>query len=98
MGYLLNKVISKAKFWDRIRDISLNTRQLKVLRKLLDYNEGEFKGGLTSKKYVSMTKVSIATAKRDIQELVQHGCIYKIEGSQGRNVKYSVRYYSNPSA
>lgn len=94
---IINKVISKAKFWDRIRDISLNTRQLKVLRKLLDYNEGEFKGGLTSKKYVSMTKVSIATAKRDIQELVQYGCIYKIEGSQGRNVKYSVRYFSNPS-
>ena len=87
---IINKVITKTKFWDRIRDISLNPRQLKVLRKLLDYNDGEFKGGLTSKKYVSMTKVSIATAKRDIQELVQHGCIYQIEGSQGRNVKYII--------
>ena len=89
---IINKVISKAKFWDRIRDISLNTRQLKVLKKLLDYNEGEFKGGLTSKKYVAMTKVSIATAKRDIQELVKHGCIYQIEGSQGRNIKYAIKY------
>ena len=88
---IINKVITKTKFWDRIRDISLNERQLKVLRKLLDYKDGEFKGGLTSKKYVAMTKVSIATAKRDIQELVKHGCIYKIEGSQGRNVKYAIK-------
>ncbi|MDF1884294.1 hypothetical protein JHD49_10105 [Sulfurimonas sp. SAG-AH-194-C21] len=60
---IINKVIAKAKFWDNIRDISLNARQLKVLRKLLEYNDGEFQGGLTSKKYVAMTKVSIATAK-----------------------------------
>jgi len=88
---IINKIIAKTKFWDSIRDISLNTRQLKVLRKLLDYNDGEFKGGLTSKKYVAMTKVSIATAKRDIQELVKYGCIYQIEGLQGRNIRYAVR-------
>ena len=88
---IINKVITKTKFWDTIRDISLNARQLKVLRKLLDYNDGEFKGGLTSKKYVAMTKVSIATAKRDMQELVKYGCIYKIEGLQGRNIKYTIK-------
>jgi len=87
----INRVIAKTKFWDMLRDVSLNTRQLKVLRKLLEYNEGEFKGGLTSKKYVAMTKVSIATAKRDIQGLVKYKCIYQIEGSQGRNVKYAVK-------
>ena len=37
-----------------------------------------------------MTKVSIATAKRDIQELLKYGCISQIDGSQGRNVKYEV--------
>ncbi len=91
---IINKVITKTKFWDRIRDISLNARQLKVLRKLLDYNDGEFKGGLTSKKYVAMTKVSIATAKRDIQELVKYECICQIEGSQGRNVKYELSIHN----
>lgn len=88
---IINKVITKTKFWDKIRDISLNTRQLKVLKKLLNYNDGEFKGGLTTKKYVAMTKVSIATAKRDIQELVKHECIYQITGSQGRNIKYAIK-------
>ena len=58
---------------------------------LIAENDGEFKGGLTSKKYVAMTKVSIATAKRDIQELVKYGCIYKIEGLQGRNIKYAIK-------
>jgi len=88
---IINKVIAKTKFWDKIKDVSLNTRQLKVLKKLLEYNEGEFKGGLTTKKYVAMTKVSIATAKRDIQELLKYECIYQIEGSQGRNIKYAVK-------
>ncbi|MDF1878429.1 Fic family protein [Sulfurimonas sp. SAG-AH-194-C20] len=87
---IINKVISKAKFWDKIRDVSLNSRQIKVLKKLLEYDDGEFQGGLTSKKYVAMTKVSIATAKRDIQELLKYECVYQIEGSQGRNVKYAV--------
>jgi Fic family protein len=86
----INRVITKTKFWDKIRDISLNTRQLKVLTKLLNYNDGEFKGGLTTKKYVAMTKVSIATAKRDIQELVKYECIYQIDGTQGRNIKYAI--------
>lgn len=90
---VINKVIGKTKFWDRLRDVSLNSRQLKVLRKLLEYNDAEFKGGLTSKKYVAMTKVSIATAKRDIGELLKYGCIYQIEGTQGRNVKYAVKTF-----
>lgn len=88
----INKVMSKTKFWDKTRHITLNQRQLKVLSKLLEYNEGEFQGGLTSKKYVAMTKTSLATAKRDIQELLKYGCLYQIEGTQGRNVKYDIAY------
>ena len=88
---IINKAITKTKFWDNIKDISLNIRQRKVLKKLLSYNDGEFKGGLTTKKYVAMTKISVATAKRDIQELVKYGCIYQIEGSQGRNIKYAIK-------
>ena len=88
----INRVMSKTKFWDKVRHITLNQRQLKVLNKLLDFNEGEFQGGLTTKKYVAMTKTSPATAKRDIQELLKVGCLYQIEGTQGRNVKYDIAY------
>ncbi len=88
----INRVMSKTKFWDKVRHITLNQRQLKVLSKLLEYDEGEFQGDLTSKKYVAMTKTSLATAKRDIQELLKHGCLYQIEGTQGRNIKYNIAY------
>jgi len=90
----IHKIINKTKFWDKIRHIPLNQRQLKVLNKLLQYNAGEFQGGLTSKKYVAMTKTSLATAKRDMQELVQHGCLRRIEGTKGRNVSYEIAYES----
>jgi len=89
----INRVISRTKFWDKTRNITLNKRQLKVLTKLLNYNDGEFKGGLTTKKYVAMTKVSVATAKRDIQELVKYDLIYQIDGFQGRNVKYAIKVH-----
>jgi len=88
----INKIMSKTKFWDKLRYISLNKRQLKVLNKLLEYNKGEFQGGLTTKKYVAMTNTSPATAKRDIQELVKYGCLSQIEGTQGRNIKYEIVY------
>ncbi|MEA1920189.1 MAG: DUF4172 domain-containing protein [Campylobacterota bacterium] len=88
----IDKIMSKTKFWDKLRHISLNQRQLKVLNKLLEYNQGEFQGGLTTKKYVAMTKTSPASAKRDIQELVKYGCLSQIEGTQGRNVKYEILY------
>ncbi len=88
----IDKIMNKTRFWDKARHIALNQRQIKVLNKLLEFNDGEFLGGLTTKKYVSMTKTSIATAKRDIQELVKYGCICQIEGTKGRNVKYEILY------
>lgn len=86
----IHKIFNKTKFWDKVRDISLNQRQLKVLNKLLEFNEGEFQGALTTKKYVAMTKTSLATAKRDIQDLVEHNCIKQVEGTKGRNIKYEI--------
>jgi Fic family protein len=89
---VINKIMKKTQFWDKVRHITLNQRQLKVLGKLLEYNEGEFQGGLTTKKYLSMTKTSIATAKRDIQELVSLGCLEQIEGAKGRNTQYKILF------
>lgn len=88
----VHKIMNKTKFWDKVRHITLNQRQLKVLTKLLQYNAGEFQGGLTTKKYVAMTKTSLATAKRDIQELLKHGCLYQVEGAHGRNIRYDIAY------
>lgn len=83
-------VIFKAKFWNKIDPEKLNSRQIKVLNKLLEYPKGEFAGGLSTKKYMSMTKASKPTAVRDIQKLISLGCLRQIEGTAGRNVKYEL--------
>ncbi len=85
----IDEVIAKTKFWDRCRDKRLNARQLKVLTKVLD--KGNFEGGINTKKYMAMTKTSRATAVRDINELLEYGCIAQIEGSLGRSVRYEVK-------
>ncbi len=85
----IEQVISKTKFWDRCRNKSLNSRQLKVLTKVLD--KGHFEGGINTKKYISIAKTSRATAVRDIKELLEYGCIEQIEGSSGRNIRYRIR-------
>ena len=83
--------IQKANFWDRARAYPLNTRQIKVLNKLLDAGEDGFEGGLNTKKYISIAKTSTATAKRDISDLVSKNLIEQVAGTAGRNVRYVVR-------
>jgi Fic family protein len=84
--------IQKAKFWDRAREYALNTRQIKVLNKLLGAGVGGFEGGLNTKKYISIAKTSTATAKRDIADLVSKNLISQVEGTAGRNVRYVISY------
>ncbi len=83
-------LIQKTKFWDIHRNQPLNERQIKVLNKILDMGSENFKGGISTKKYVAITKVSKATAVRDITALVEFGCIKQIDGSAGRNIRYEV--------
>ena len=85
-------LVKKTKFWDKHRTDALNARQLKVLNKVLSVGKDNFKGGISTKKYISMTQVSKATAIRDIQDLVDKGCIEQIEGTSGRNVRYQVNF------
>jgi Fic family protein len=85
-------VLQRAKFWNRADEEQLNFRQIKVLNKLLEYAKDEFEGGLSTKKYMSMTNVSKPTAFRDIQELVTLRFLKQIEGTAGRNVKYELLF------
>lgn len=39
---------------------------------------------------MAITKVSKATASRDISELLEFGCIQQIIGMAGRNVRYTI--------
>ena len=83
-------LVQKTKFWDSHRGKPLNERQIKLLNKILDVGSGNFEGGISTKKYISLTKVSKATATRDISVLVELGCIRHVEGTDGRNVRYEI--------
>jgi len=83
-------LVQKTKFWDNHRKNALNERQIKVLNKILDIGSDNFEGGLSTKKYISITKVSKATAVRDIQQLVEYKCIKQTEDTSGRNIRYEI--------
>ncbi len=79
----------RAELWLSLADISLNSRQKKVINKLSEYGRRGFKGGLTNRKYRSMVKTSRETAKRDIADLLKKGVLHKNPG-KGRSVNYSL--------
>jgi Fic family protein len=83
-------VLQKAKFWDRARSLSLNDKQIKVLNRLLDAGKEGFIGGLSNKKYRSITGVTQVTASRHIKELVEKGLLKPIEGKGGRSTRYEI--------
>lgn len=81
----LSSVLTKARFWERFAQQSLNTRQVKVLNALL---EG-FEGKLTTSKWAKLTKSSQDTAYRDILDLLERGALRKDLGG-GRSTSYSL--------
>ena len=78
-------VLARARFWERLRDASLNDRQRQMLNRLL---EG-FEGKLTSSKWATMTKTSEDSALRDIQQLVDLGVFVK-DAAGGRSTSCSL--------
>ena len=86
----INFIKEKTKFWDKFKNSNLNSRQIKVLNKILDFGKNNFKGYLNRKKYMSISKTSLATASRDLADLVKIGCVKQVEGSKGRNIKYEI--------
>jgi Fic family protein len=82
---ILEKVLSKARFWEKYKTTLLNERQNVMLNKLLD----DFEGKLTSSKWAKMTKCSSDTALRDIQDLMLKG-ILKKEDLGGRSTNYEL--------
>ena len=82
---VIDKVISKADYWDNNKEIPINERQRKVLNRLLD----GFEGKLTSSKWAKLVKCSSDTALRDIEDLVQKGLIVR-EGT-GRGTYYELK-------
>lgn len=88
---LTAKVMAKTDFWQKHRETEINQRQRKVLNRLLDAGHGGFQGGLTTRKYLSMTKTSRATAFREISDLLEKGFL-KQSKAKGRSVSYDLNW------
>lgn len=78
-------VITKARYWEKLRDVPLNDRQRLVINRLLD----GFEGKLTTSKWATLTKSSQDTALRDIQQLVERGVLIR-NPAGGRSTSYSL--------
>lgn len=79
--------LKKTRLFDRFRD-QLNERQLQILRRMLEEGPKGFEGGMSAKKYMSITGASKATATRDLQDLADKG-VFAPSGS-GRSTHYQV--------
>ena len=88
---IIGYVLAKADFWQKNAQTLMNERQKKVVNRLLDAGKGGFQGGLTTRKYVSLAKVSRATAFREISELLAKG-ILRQNPAKGRSVSYDLNW------
>ncbi len=88
---IIADVLARAEFWKQHGQVELSSRQRKVVDKMLQAGPGGFEGGLTTRKYVSIAKVSRATAFREIDDLVGKGLLKHLSG-KGRSVRYDVAW------
>lgn len=79
--------LKKTKLFDRWED-ELNDRQLQTLRRMLDEGPTGFEGGMSAKKYMTITGASKATATRDLQDLADKGIVAPAGG--GRSIHYKI--------
>lgn len=86
---ILERVLSKADFWQDHAQDTLNDRQKKAINRMLDAGPGGFEGGLTTRKYTGMNKISRATAFREISDMCGKKILKQLPG-KGRSVSYDL--------
>jgi Fic family protein len=85
---LIDEVLVRAQFWNRHRNVELNARQRKALNRMLAAGPGKFAGGMTTRKYMALTKTINITANRDLVDLVAKQLLVR-EGA-GRSTYYNL--------
>lgn len=71
----------------RMALLSLNPRQTKAISRMIDAYPAGFIGGMTNRKYASITHTTGETAKRDLGDLVRKGLLRKGD-ARGRSTYY----------
>lgn len=88
---VISKTLDITRFWHAHAQTALNVRQRKVVGKLLEAGPQGFEGGLTTRKYIAMTKTSRASAFREISDLVEKGILISQKG-RGRSTAYEIKW------
>lgn len=86
---IIANVFLRVDFWNQHAQTELNRRQKRVINRILEAGPGNFVGGLTTRKYVSIAKVSRATAFREIVDMLDKKILHQLAG-KGRNVHYDL--------
>lgn len=85
----IERTLLKSQFWQKHAETNLQEEQRKVLNRLLDGGEKGFEHGISASQYQKVAKVSKSTATRHLTDLLEKGCIIKLEGG-GRNTRYQI--------
>lgn len=86
---VVDRTLVKARFWWDHGNKALNERQRKVLNVLLDAGPDGFDGGMSTRKYESLTGTSRATASRELIDLEAMGLLQQM--GAGRSTRYYVK-------
>jgi Fic family protein len=85
-------ILEKSKFWDRHQATEFNERQHKAITKIFASGpEGFITNGISNEQYRKMTGCSLATATRDLKDLIEKEVLYLV-GSGKRNIRYLISF------
>jgi Fic family protein len=88
-------ILEKSKFWEKHQQTKLNDRQNKALLKMFASGpEGFITDGISNEKYRAITACSLATATRDLKNLIEKD-VLTVEGSGKRNIRYLIKFVEN---
>lgn len=85
---MIDFLIEKGKFYQRFEK-QLNDRQMKIVQRIFKEGLTGFKGGLSAKNYIAITKSTASTATRDLQKMVEIGALKRT------GERKSTRYFLN---
>ena len=81
-------VLAKTRFYETYGD-QLNDRQARMVARVFAEGRKGFEGGMTTRKYVAITKCPNRTASRDLSDLLAKGIIIPLSGG-GRSTRYEL--------
>ncbi len=88
-------ILEKSKFWNKHKKTKFSERQHKAITKIFSSGpEGFITNGITNAQYRTMTKCSLATATRDLKDLIEKEVLYLV-GSGKRNIRYLICFVEN---